>query len=50
MAAARKEGLDTKPVKPSRPQGESPWSKVGVGNGAEGRRVAAGSAVVVNRR
>ena len=49
MTAARKEGLDTKPVKPSQPRGEIPRSKVGGGNVVEGWRVAAGPVRVVNR-
>jgi hypothetical protein len=36
-------------VKPSWPRGERPRSKVGVGNSAEGQRVAAEPVVVVNR-
>ena len=36
--------------KPSWSQEESSWSKVGVGNGAEGQRVAAGPVRAKNRR
>jgi len=49
MAAARKDWVVSRLVKPSWSREEKSRSKVHVGNGVEGQRVAAGSVVVMNR-